>query len=64
MVANYARRVIGRAAEMDRITVEQSSVSPRKINETLSMVKKESAGQGQTPYPHPRNASAIRYLTR
>jgi hypothetical protein len=49
MVANYARRVIGRAAEMDRITLEQSSVSPRKIKETLSMVKKESAGPGQTP---------------
>ncbi len=48
MVANYARRVIGRAAEMDRITLERSSVSPRKINETLSSVKKESVGQGQT----------------
>jgi hypothetical protein len=33
MVANYARRVIGRAAEMDRVALEQQSVDPTKIRE-------------------------------
>lgn len=32
-VANYARRVIGRAAAMDRMVAEQNSVSTRKIAE-------------------------------
>ncbi len=33
MVASYARRVIGRAAEMDRIAVERTSVSAGKIEQ-------------------------------
>jgi hypothetical protein len=49
MVANYARRVIGRAAEMDRLALEQSSVSPRKINQTLSTLKRSAASRKQTP---------------
>ena len=36
IVANYARRVIGRAAEIDRIGLEGSSVSARKIKSAYS----------------------------
>jgi hypothetical protein len=32
-VANYARRVIGRAAAIDRMAAEENSVSTRKIAE-------------------------------
>ena len=35
-VANYARRVIGRAAEIDRIALEANSVSARKIKSAYS----------------------------
>lgn len=35
-VANYARRVIGRAAEIDRIALERNSVSARKIKSAYS----------------------------
>lgn len=37
MVASYARRIIGRAAEINRVELERSSVSSEKINDkTLS----------------------------
>jgi hypothetical protein len=45
MVANYARRVIGRAAEMDRLALEQSSVSPQKMNQALNTIEKKAASQ-------------------
>jgi hypothetical protein len=43
MVADYARRVIGRAVEMDRIALEHSSVSARKIKAAPAVVAQEAA---------------------
>jgi hypothetical protein len=43
MVADYARRVIGRAVEMDRIALEHSSVSARKIRAAPAAVAQEEA---------------------
>ncbi len=39
MVADYARRVIGRAAQMDRIAMENNSISTRKIKEASARMK-------------------------
>ncbi len=43
MVASYARRVIGRAAEIDRAALERNSVSRGKLKAASVMMKKESA---------------------
>jgi hypothetical protein len=41
-VANYARRVIGRAAEMDRVASEENSVSAQKIKDLSTRMKEQS----------------------
>ena len=42
IVANYARRVIGRAAEMDRIALDRKSVSSQKMKDLSAMIKNET----------------------
>ena len=51
IVANYARRVISRAAEMDRVALERKSVSTRKMKNVAAMIKKETPEAELSPEP-------------
>jgi hypothetical protein len=48
MVADYARRVIGRAAEMDRVALEHESVDRTKIHEQPENVASTTAPESET----------------